>query len=116
MNKKVKQKWIAALESGDYKQGKNFLKNKNKFCCLGVLCDLYAKETGKGKWNNRNRFTDEKDDIGDSQTLTLGVMEWAGLDEANPSFKLDDDITSLANENDKGRSFKHIAVLIEENL
>lgn len=36
-----KQKWIAALRSGDYKQGKGWLYNKGAdgeitYCCLGV--------------------------------------------------------------------------------
>lgn len=38
-------KWLLALESGDYKQGTGYLRTKNnEFCCLGVLCDLAAKE------------------------------------------------------------------------
>ena len=43
MNLIVKQ-WIEALESGEYKFGQDRLKlSDNTFCCLGVLCDLYAK-------------------------------------------------------------------------
>lgn len=41
MNKEVKAKWVAALRSGEYKQGKGRLKNiNNEYCCLGVLCAL----------------------------------------------------------------------------
>ncbi len=39
-------KWIEALESGQYKQGKNFLcqiddtLGNKKYCCLGVACEI----------------------------------------------------------------------------
>src|SRR6267378_4402002 len=51
MNPDIKAKWIAALESGEYIHGHGVLRSlDNKYCCLGVLCDLYHKETGKGVW------------------------------------------------------------------
>lgn len=37
--KEFKEKWVAALRSGEYKQGESFLKNTNdEYCCLGVGC------------------------------------------------------------------------------
>ena len=33
-------KWIAALRSGNYKQGKGYLKKGDCHCCLGVLCEV----------------------------------------------------------------------------
>lgn len=37
MNKEIKIKWVTALRSGKYKQGKKALNiNNNFFCCLGV--------------------------------------------------------------------------------
>lgn len=39
--KKFKDKWIAALRSGKYKQGRGQLRSlNNNYCCLGVLCDV----------------------------------------------------------------------------
>lgn len=32
--------WIAALRSGQYKQGLYRLEHEGKFCCLGVLCHV----------------------------------------------------------------------------
>ena len=32
--------WIAALKSGQYEQGENFLCKNNKYCCLGVATKL----------------------------------------------------------------------------
>lgn len=47
----VRELWVQALESGKYKQCRLNLKNKDgKFCCLGVLCDLYIQETGNENW------------------------------------------------------------------
>lgn len=49
MKKEWKDKWVAALRSGEYNQGVGALKSKvvddiYTYCCLGVLCDLVAKE------------------------------------------------------------------------
>jgi len=48
MNKRMKTKWIKALRSGRYKQGRGRLKTeKGSYCCLGVLnkvCKLGAYE------------------------------------------------------------------------
>lgn len=45
MKKSYAMKWVAALRSGKYKQGKGRLhkvdaSNHHKYCCLGVLCDV----------------------------------------------------------------------------
>lgn len=33
-------KWTKSLRSGKYEQGRDTLQRGNKFCCLGVLCDI----------------------------------------------------------------------------
>lgn len=37
--------WIKALRSGKYKQGTGYLCKNDKYCCLGVLCEI-AKQKG----------------------------------------------------------------------
>ena len=37
MNQEIKDKWISALESGQYKQGHCLLRYGNQHCALGVL-------------------------------------------------------------------------------
>ena len=37
MNKVWKERWVKALRSGKYKQGKGHLHANGKYCCLGVL-------------------------------------------------------------------------------
>ena len=43
MDPVLKKKWVAALRSGKYKQGKEVLRDGDRYCCLGVLCEV---ETG----------------------------------------------------------------------
>jgi hypothetical protein len=44
----IKTRWLEALRSGGYKQARGQLKvasiDGDRFCCLGVLCDLAAQE------------------------------------------------------------------------
>ncbi len=46
----LRQEWIKALENGEWKQGKYTLKKEDKFCCLGVVCELYRRKTNQGEW------------------------------------------------------------------
>lgn len=40
MTPENKRIWVDALRSGKYQQTQDVLKNKNGFCCLGVLCEV----------------------------------------------------------------------------
>lgn len=41
MKKSFADKFLTALQSGEYEQGESTLKSEdNKFCCLGVACDV----------------------------------------------------------------------------
>lgn len=122
MNPKVKQKWLEALRSGEYKQTKENLHDGNGFCCLGVLCDLHAKERG----TNWVRLIDLYELYGEMQLLPLSVQEWAGLDNdmgGMVDFEYEDDgvvyvkSESLPEINDRwNKDFNEIADLIEEQL
>lgn len=103
MNPEAKAKWIEALRSGKYKQGRGALRNGDTFCCLGVLCDI----SGVAKWDV-TRYD------GELYMPPKSVREWAGLD-GYPVY-LDgptgDDVSHL---NDQmGLSFEEIADLIEK--
>jgi hypothetical protein len=105
MNEDVKQKWVAALISGGYEQGSGCLRDKDdKFCCLGVLCELHREENLGQAWIGCNN----KGYMACYQFPPHKVSEWAGL-------KLDDE-QSLARMNDEGASFEEIAKYIEEFL
>jgi len=121
MNPEIKEQWIAALESGEYAQGRQALERNGRFCCLGVLCDLAAKQ------GVVERHVIEVGDFylgmyGDSQGncdgyLPLSVAKWAGLTDGNPSICLEDGLGEfLSILNDNGSSFHEIALLIKEHL
>ena len=54
MDKLIRDKWVAALRSGEYLQTQGFLHRSNwyevptaethSYCCLGVLCDLVVND------------------------------------------------------------------------
>ena len=114
MNPEVKQRWIVALNSDEYTQTKNRLKDSTGFCCLGVLTDLYAKEHNQ-EWtlNDAGNYSFG----GWSSTLSNEVMNWAGIVEPWGYFKDPvGEFNTLAGLNDDGYSFKQIAQVIEEQL
>jgi hypothetical protein len=77
MNQEIKEKWIAALRSGEYNQTTGKLKTSSGYCCAGVLCDLYRKETGNGEWDEFNRFVSNYRI--DAYTLPDAVVLWSGF-------------------------------------
>lgn len=118
MNPEIKQQWIDALLSGEYKQGKKTLRTQDDhFCCLGVLTDLHLKSCAL-EWT--------KDDKGrnvsplDPEYHSLpgnSVLKWAGLPEHNPVVMTETKRElPLAYFNDSGRSFESIAAMIERSL
>ena len=38
-----RKKWVEALRSGEYEQGKEFLQCGSSFCCLGIACEVASK-------------------------------------------------------------------------
>ena len=48
--------WHDALLSGEYPQGKGYLNKNDKYCCLGVACEVAIKngiKLKKGSFNGR---------------------------------------------------------------
>lgn len=84
MKTEIADLWTAALESGEYSQTTNHLRNSTGFCCLGVLCDLYQKETGLGKWEktatqNGDWFMFNTGSDVSAIGLPIDVMNWSGM-------------------------------------
>lgn len=107
MKKSVKKKWLEALRSGEYKQGRKCLRQtvqgETKHCCLGVLSELY-NNTSEGINNPQLLEIDEQP----FAYPHFKVMEWAGIDF--------DVVETLATKNDYKKSFYFIADWIEKNL
>lgn len=121
MNPEIKKKWVEALRSNQYKQGGGALRRDNTYCCLGVLCDLHAKDTG-------NRFVDGGEFgrafsyCGTVGCLPAPVMAWADLDSSLPRVNHEGRTKSLTELNDglgydlTPMPFSDLATLIEEQL
>jgi hypothetical protein len=94
--------WVNALRSGAFTQGKGSLRNQSAYCCLGVACVLAEKEgvISPTEW------------IGHSY-LPSRVRDWLGLQERAGFISSMN--TSLAYLNDRNKSFKEIADVIESD-
>jgi hypothetical protein len=126
MKQEIKEKWVAALRSGEYRQTRSTLRDETGFCCLGVLTDLYLKENDE-EWvliNTHYSFDDE------NLLLPQQVQEWAEID-TDPRLSLNEASSAirialesyqsnipptLAVLNDYGVPFKEIADVIENQL
>lgn len=96
MNPEVKEMWVNALESGEYLKGKYRLREQegtvDKYCCLGVLCDLAVKNTIIPE-PKRNIMDNVWEYVGDERAvLPEAVRDWAGLDSENPIIRLDNSV------------------------
>lgn len=114
MREDIKAQWIAALKSGDYQQGQSALKNFNDeqptYCCLGVLCDLYAQAQDENFWRNRNL------DVV-TEILPKTVQEWAELPAPIVRVLYNGREQRLAWLNDEDKlSFTQLAELIDTGL
>ena len=96
MTPEFKAKWVAALRSGKYEQCRGDLRRGDKFCCLGVACDLIDKDG----W--------------EKEVGSFG-MGWNGYESADLPFILSDESRILVELNDTaGLSFEEIADYIED--
>jgi hypothetical protein len=93
MDAELKQKWVTALRSGEFKQGRGALEEDGTFCCLGVLCRVTGRPTThKNGGPNRDR-----------RPLPLELL----------NFEQQWRLTAM---NDAGKTFPEIASYIEANL
>lgn len=112
MNQNIKTKWLEALRSGQYQQVKGVLRhsdsaNSQGYCCLGVLCDIYSKETAT-PWVG-DSF------LGHTCVLPLEIIKRCdiSINQFGGLGLLQD---SLSQMNDHGKTFNDIADVIEEKL
>lgn len=79
MLKERAEQLAAALEGGEYKQGRERLRDmEDGMCCLGVACDLYAKEHGaEGLWNTSSEGAHYFGS--DAHVPPAAVQEWLGF-------------------------------------
>lgn len=119
-NSEVLAEWADALESGEYGQTNNVLRNNSGFCCLGVLCELAVRH---GVIQEAVEILDSNDEPlgefsygGHDAFLPRAVSEWAFGDpnKNNPDMVTEDNYTESASSlNDSLEySFQRIAAAI----
>ena len=97
MDSTIKARWLAALRSGDYTQGVDYLHQieedkEHTFCCLGVLCELAVEDGKAQRYDEANEpysygLSHEGESIDglpvmpdlDQASLPVCVTEWAEL-------------------------------------
>ena len=108
------QKWVDALESGRFKQGKGVLhRTDGTWCCLGVACAL-AIEDGVpvATWASDDHVKYD----GRGGSLPRTVQRWLGLTSDYGRYGGSNGSRwSLASSNDRGADFTEIAQLIRQH-
>lgn len=108
MNQEIKKQWVDLLRSGNYQQGKNYLKVGQNYCCLGVLCDIIPDRQWVNYENESGDYCKYREELADKCVPT----------SANSLVQLTrTQSEALVELNDiKGASFIEIAEYIEKNL
>ena len=123
MKESITKQWIQMLRSGKFTQTKRYLARKEKnnqdysYCCLGVLCELMIKETGKKSLKIREIDQHKEYGIENvSGVLPKEVKEWSGIKNAAVNYlNSENKPLSLVRDNDSGKSFKQIANIIKHH-
>lgn len=119
MDKAIKARWVEKLRSGDYEQGRVYLHDRDdKFCCLGVLCEIAVEDGVATSQIVREGRTGYKGLTG-VETISLlpvSVAKWARIDEAGTYDPKNKDGKLVIDNDSGGKSFLEIADIIEKRL
>ncbi len=130
MDQEFKAKWVAALRSGKYVQGKGALAKDGRFCCLGVAADLLAPDRWRSspdgtKINQEVHDLDENKETVNIEQLSKDACERIDLpvEAQEVLYNLNDggERTTFAyllgiEVDGYSHSFEYIANIIEEKL
>jgi hypothetical protein len=112
MKKDLRDRWVAALRSGEYLQGHGRLRNTPdmatvEMCCLGVLCDVVDPHA----WTFSDEWTHEEEGIVHTleDALDATALARVGLDE-----EIQKELIHL--NDDEHASFTEIASVIERQV
>lgn len=114
VQKKRVAKLVAALRSGKYKQARHRLRDGDRFCCLGVACDVHRVTTKLGMWDG-GTYRPDGSSWGRTLDLPMAVAEWFGFSGTVPELLADDDGAAHYNDSLEPRhGFKAIATQFEK--
>jgi hypothetical protein len=116
MDPQLKRKWLIALRSGRYKQGRDQLKRGRKFCCLGVLADVAGC-----RWEKTRNCSLPRPSLYGYTLSSLGLLldmnnHWVSEQAQNKLSSMNDGSPAYDDYNKKPQSFKQIAKWIQEHL
>ena len=89
MKEELRKQWTAALRSGAYRQGTEYLCSNGRYCCLGVLAEIY----------NKDQPLEEQQSMGDT-VLDGHICDQVGLRTTSGQLFDTDSGISLASLND----------------
>jgi len=106
-----REKFVSALRSGEYRQGKEFLRAKDdKFSVLGVAVDLAVKEGVVPEWVEKHDcYTCD----GENGLLPHDVRMWLGFRGRYGRYMIDEMMFTLGEDNEYAVPFEELADIIE---
>ena len=117
MKKEIADKWIKALRSGKYKQGRGRLNYHDKeLCCLGVLCEVALSE---GLDISKELETDADGTLSvysydeNPHYLPESIIKWADIKPCDNDRSFLAEMVSMNDDQDS--TFHEIAELIGKN-
>lgn len=119
----IQTKWLEALESGKYEQGHGQLKERGRFCCLGVLCELMNIPWVESDTHGHGYRDKNGEEVTTNGNMPKELSQQAGFRDDIGGFKVSRNIKesrsphnyvgSLVGCNDLAKlSFKQIAELV----
>ena len=96
---------IDALESGEYKQGMQYLKRGDEYCCLGVGAEVFGVDWERAECTDVYMYIDSQGML-NGKDLDPEILEALNISQS--------DMQKLIRLNDTGYSFESIANYIRE--
>jgi hypothetical protein len=123
VNKTNMRKVVAALRSGDYKQGQRRLAivkpdGSVTYCCLGVFCEVaIADGLGVRVGERHDSMGQEVKEFDDEYlVLPVSVRDWLGVNDTDPEVAFGAEFFRMSSLNDDVYlSFREIAGAIEDH-
>lgn len=109
-DEEFRKEWIKALRSGDYKQGESYLRDEDRYCCIGVACDIHPEI----------RWKEELLTVGSLWNAVTSGDEYNGSGQLSDPYLigLSDDAQDvlIALNDEEGFTFSEIADVLEAKL